>query len=86
MKVMNGSFYRGVIGLAVGGPSGAVIGAAVMSFISWLRENPEEPAWIFVGTFVGLMLGLLGGSILGFLLGFFTIRVHNSERPLPKSR
>jgi hypothetical protein len=83
---MNGSFYRGVIGLAIGGLAGSVFGCAVMWFISWLRENPEEPAWIFAGTVFGVMVGLLCGSILGFLLGFFTVRVHNAEKPLPRSR
>jgi len=72
------SLYRGVLGLVIGGLAGSVIGASVMWFISWLRENPEEPAWIFAGTVVGLMLGLLTGSIVGFLLGLFTVRNDNS--------
>jgi hypothetical protein len=83
---MNGSFYRGVIGLAVGGLSGSVIGAGAMWLIPSLRENPEEPAWIFAGTVVGLMLGLVVGSMVGFLVGFFTVRGHNSDKLLPKSR
>ena len=66
------SFYRGVIGIAIGCVSGGILGASVMWFISRSRENPEEPAWIFAGTMVGLMFGIVGGSLLGFLIGLLS--------------
>ncbi|MGI8996976.1 MAG: hypothetical protein ACR2GW_09955 [Pyrinomonadaceae bacterium] len=68
------SLNRGLIGLAIGGVCGGVIGAAVLWFISWLRENPEEPAWIFAGTMIGLMFGVFCGSALGFIIGLFSVQ------------
>ncbi len=74
---------RGIIGLAVGGFSGAIIGAVVLGFQSWLTENPEEPAWIFAGVVVGAIFGTFVGSIIGFLIGVFTTRnVAAEEAPL----
>jgi len=69
------SLYRGLIGLAIGCVSGGILGASVVWFISWLRENSEEPAWIFAGTVVGLIFGIVGGSLLGFIIGLFS--THN---------
>jgi hypothetical protein len=64
--------YRGLIGLAIGCVSGGILGASVMRFISGLRENPEEPAWIFAGTMIGSIFGIAGGSLLGFIIGTFS--------------
>ena len=69
------SFYRGLIGIGIGCVSGGISGASVMWVFSWLRENSEEPAWIFAGTMVGLMLGIVGGSMLGFIIGLLS--AHN---------
>jgi hypothetical protein len=67
------------MGLAIGGVGGGIIGASFMRLVSWLRENPEEPAWIFAGTVVGLMFGTVGGSLLGLIIGLFS--AHNVDSP-----
>ena len=80
------SFYRGLIGIAIGCVSGGILGASVMWFISRLRESPEEPAWIFAGTMVGLGFGIVGGSLLGFVIGLLSARrLTSSERLKPAS-
>jgi Mg/Co/Ni transporter MgtE len=66
--------HRGLIGLALGSVCGAIIGAVSFWFTAWLRENPDEPAWIFANTIFGLAFGVLGGSILGLFFGLFTAR------------
>ncbi|MDQ3668182.1 MAG: hypothetical protein M3410_16740 [Acidobacteriota bacterium] len=76
------SLYRGLIGLAIGCVSGGILGASVMWFISWLRENPDEPAWIFAGTMVGLMFGIVGGSLLGLIIGLFSAHNVGSRAPM----
>ena len=43
-------------------PAEGSIGTFVMWLISpGLRENPEEPAWVFVGTMFGLVFGIVSG-------------------------
>jgi hypothetical protein len=71
--------------MAIGCVSGGILGASVMWFISWLRENPEEPAWIFAGTMVGLMLGIVGGSLFGFIIGLFSPLNVGCREPMFKS-
>jgi hypothetical protein len=61
--------YRGHLGLALGSVCGGIVGAATFWFTAWLRENPEEPAWIFANTIFGLAFGVFGGSILGLVVG-----------------
>ena len=68
------SIYRGLVGLVIGGVCGGVIGAAALGFTSWLRENPEEPAWVFAGAAVGLTLGITCGAALGLTIGLFPVR------------
>ncbi len=65
---------RGMIGLAIGGFGGAVVGAVVLGFQSWLTENPEEPAWIFAGIVLGAMFGTFIGSAIGFVIGMLTTK------------
>jgi hypothetical protein len=79
------SLYRGLIGLAIGSVGGGVLGGSVMWLISRLRENPEEPAWIFAGTMVGLMFGIVGGSLLGVIIGLFAVRNVGSHVPVLKT-
>ena len=79
------SLYRGLIGMAIGCVSGGILGASVMWFISWLRENPEEPAWIFAATMVGLMFGIIGGAMIGFIVGLFSAHNVGSHEPMLKS-
>ena len=67
--------------MGIGCASGGILGASVMRFISGLRENPEEPAWIFAGAMVGLMCGIIGGSLIGFIAGLFS--AHNVGPPEP---
>jgi NhaP-type Na+/H+ or K+/H+ antiporter len=75
--------FRGLIGLAVGGISGGIIGAILLWFVSWLRENPEEQAWILAGTWVGFVLGITCGSALGFIIGLvFTWKPDSNEQML----
>jgi NhaP-type Na+/H+ or K+/H+ antiporter len=61
--------HRAAIGVAVGSVCGAIIGAVSFWLTAWLRENPEEPAWIFANTIFGIAYGVLGGSILGLCVG-----------------
>jgi len=70
---------RGIVGLAIGGFGGAVVGAVVLGFQSWLTENPEEPAWVFAGITLGVMFGAFVGSIVGFVVGIVTTRNAASE-------
>ncbi len=79
------SLYHGLIGLAIGSVCGGIIGAAVLGFTSWLRENPEEPAWIFAGTMIGLVFGIIGGLVLGFIIGLFSGWKATSGEPVLKS-
>ncbi|MDQ3820642.1 MAG: hypothetical protein M3362_23575 [Acidobacteriota bacterium] len=79
------SLYHGLIGLAIGSVCGGIIGAAVLGFTSWLRENPEEPAWIFAGTMIGLMFGIIGGLGLGFIIGLFSGWKAASDESMLKS-
>ena len=79
------SVYRGLLGMAIGCVSGGILGASGMWLISWLRENPEEPAWIFAGTMVGLMFGIVSGSLLGFIIGLFSAPHVGSCEPMLKS-
>ncbi len=79
------SLYRGLVGLAIGCVSGGILGASVMWSISWLRENPEEPSWLFAGTVVGLMFGIVGGSVLGFIIGLISAHSFASREPMLRS-
>ena len=76
---------HGLIGLAIGCVSGGFLGASVMWSISQLRENPEEPAWIFAGTMVGLIFGMVAGSLLGFILGILSSTLADAKRRFFKS-
>ena len=76
------SLYRGAIGLIIGGLGGSVVGLFGGWLVSWLRENPEEPAWIFVGTLFGLVVGLVGGSALGLVVGLFSDRLRPQVKRL----
>ena len=66
--------YGGVFGLVVGSFCGAIIGAVSFWFTAWLRENPDEPAWIFANTIFGLGYGILAGSIFGLCVGLIAVR------------
>jgi hypothetical protein len=68
------SLYRSVVGLIIGGLCGGVVGLSGGWLVSWLRENPQEPAWIFAGTVFGLFTGLVGGSALGLVVGLLSDR------------
>lgn len=67
--------HGGVLGVVFGSVCGAIIGAVSFWFTAWLRENPEEPAWIFANTIFGLAYGVLGGSILGLCVGLLAARI-----------
>jgi len=77
--------FHGLIGLAIGCVSGGFLGASVMRSISQVRENPEEPAWIFAGTMVGLIFGMVGGSLLGFIFGVLSSTLADAKRRFFKS-
>ena len=79
------SLYRGLISMAIGCVSGGILGASVMWFISGLRENPEEPAWIFAGTIAGLIFGIVGGALIGFIVGLFSAYNVHSPEPMLNS-
>jgi hypothetical protein len=76
---------RGLLSLIIGGPLGGVVGALGGWFVFWLKENPDEPAWIFAGTVVGLMVGLVFGSVIGLVLGLHSNRP-DLRRPDSDSR
>ncbi len=64
--------WRGIVGVVIGGACGSADDAPALGFTSWLRESPEEPAWVSAGAALGLSFGTIGGAALGFIVGLFT--------------
>lgn len=78
---MERAIYRALAGLCFGSVGGGVAGAFVFWFTARLRENPEEPAWLFVNTLFGLVIGALCGSIFGLIIAVVAMRGVPSKLP-----
>jgi hypothetical protein len=57
--------FTTLLGCVCGGLGGSII----FGFQAWLKEDPDEPAWIFAGTILGLWTGIFCGVIGGLIIG-----------------